>query len=174
MKGPFVKSVKRPSVKTRLILLLLLISGLTYRRLRIQYIITGFAGTVSDSFQRTEDSGTDARFVDESVSKESQKIELHDRAAFLPPLFRFPPHLDQFRRVRQVVQGVGPVPELMLLPHPRRYREEEEPVDVRAPGRDVVVSADRESASVRFSARICCRRDTPLSSISTPKDARNC
>ncbi len=34
--------------------------------------------------------------------------------------------------------------------------------------------ADSESASVRFSARICCRRDTPLSSISTPKDARNC
>ena len=29
MNGPFVKSVKRPSVKTRLILLLLLISGLT-------------------------------------------------------------------------------------------------------------------------------------------------
>ena len=60
------------------------------------------------------------------------------------------------------------------LPHPRRYREEEEPVDVRAPGRDVVASADGESASVRFSARIFCRRDTPLSSISTPKDARNC
>lgn len=29
MKGPFVKSVKRPSEKTRLILLLLLIGGLT-------------------------------------------------------------------------------------------------------------------------------------------------
>jgi len=62
----------------------------------------------------------------------------------------------------------------MLLPHPRRYREEEEPVDVRALGRDAVASADRESASIRFSARIFCRRFTPDSSISNPKDARNC
>ena len=28
--------------------------------------------------------------------------------------------------------------------------------------------------AVRFSARIFCRRETPDSSISTPKDARNC
>ncbi len=33
----------------------------------------------------------------------------------------------------------------MLLPHPRRYREEEEPVDVRALGRGVVASAGWES-----------------------------
>ena len=32
----------------------------------------------------------------------------------------------------------------------------------------------RDSASVRFSARIFCRRLTPDSSMSTPKDARNC
>ena len=59
--------------------------------------------------------------------------------------FILPPHLDQFRRVRQIVQGIGPVPELMLLPHPRRYREEEETVDVRALGRGVVASAGWES-----------------------------
>ena len=34
--------------------------------------------------------------------------------------------------------------------------------------------ADSDSASVRFSTRIFCRRETPDSSISTPKDARNC
>ena len=61
------------------------------------------------------------------------------------PGFHLPPHLDQLRRIQQVIQGIGPVPEFMLLPHPRRYREEEETVDVQALGRDVVASAGRES-----------------------------
>ena len=61
------------------------------------------------------------------------------------PIFVFPPHLDQLRNIQQIIQGIGPVPELMLFPHPDRYREEEEFVDVRALGRDVVASAGGES-----------------------------
>ena len=61
------------------------------------------------------------------------------------PFLVFPPHLDQLRRIQQIIQGICPVPELMLLPHPCRYREEEELVDVRALGRDPVASAGGES-----------------------------
>ena len=51
------------------------------------------------------------------------------------------PHLDQLRRVQQIIHGIGPVPELMLFPHPSRYREEEELVDVRAGYGDVSAGA---------------------------------
>ena len=61
------------------------------------------------------------------------------------PIFVFPPHLHQLCRIQQVIQGIGPVPDLMLFPHPDRYREEEGLIDVRALDRDVVASAGRES-----------------------------
>ena len=39
------------------------------------------------------------------------------------PRFIFLPHPQQFRRVRQVVRGIGPVPELMLPPQARGHRQ---------------------------------------------------
>ena len=61
------------------------------------------------------------------------------------PSLIFISHPDQLRNVQQIIQGIGPVPEFMLFPHPHCYREEEELVDVRAFGRGVVASAGGES-----------------------------
>ncbi len=46
--------------------------------------------------------------------------------------FVFPSHPDQLRNIQQVVQGIGPVPELMLFPVAGGYRQVQELVDVRA------------------------------------------
>ena len=46
--------------------------------------------------------------------------------------FILPPYPDQLRDIQQVVQGIGPVPELMLAPVPRRHRQEQELVNIRA------------------------------------------
>ena len=51
--------------------------------------------------------------------------------------FVYPPHPDQLRDIQQVVQGIGPVPELMLPPETGGYRQKEELVDVRAGQGDV-------------------------------------
>ena len=53
------------------------------------------------------------------------------------PSFVFPPHPDQLRDIQQVVQGISPVPKLMLLPHPGGHGQEQELVDVRAGQGDV-------------------------------------
>ena len=48
---------------------------------------------------------------------------------------------DQFDDVEEIVEGVGAVPELVLLPEAGGHGEEEELVDVRAGSRGVVQSA---------------------------------
>ena len=48
------------------------------------------------------------------------------------PGFVFPSHPDQLGNVQQVVQGIGAVPELVLLPQSLRHRQEQELIDVRA------------------------------------------
>ena len=48
------------------------------------------------------------------------------------PGFVFLSHPDQLRDIQQVIQGIGPVPELMLAPIPRCHRQEQELVNVRA------------------------------------------
>ena len=57
------------------------------------------------------------------------------------PGFVFPFHPDQFRNIQQVVQGIGPVPELMLFPVSLRHRQEQEFVNVRAGQGDVAAGA---------------------------------
>ena len=61
------------------------------------------------------------------------------------PVFIFPPDPDQLHDVQQVIQGIGPVPELMLLPEPQGYREEQKFVQVRACCGAVFGAADREA-----------------------------
>ena len=51
---------------------------------------------------------------------------------FCSPDFIFPADPDQFRNIQQVIQGIGSVPQLMLLPHPGRYRQEKELINIRA------------------------------------------
>ena len=46
--------------------------------------------------------------------------------------FVFPSHPDHFRDIQQVVQGIGPVPELMLFPVAGGHGQEQELIDVRA------------------------------------------
>ena len=51
------------------------------------------------------------------------KISLYP-GGFGRPVFIFPADPDQFRDIRQVVQGTGAVPELMLTPEPDSRQEQ--------------------------------------------------
>jgi len=53
------------------------------------------------------------------------------------PFLVLPPDPDQLRNIQQVIQGIGSVPELVLLPEPGGHRQEQEFVDVRAGYRDI-------------------------------------
>ena len=53
----------------------------------------------------------------------------------------FPAHFRQLRDIQQVIQGIGPVPELVLFPVSQGHRQEQELIDVRAGYGDVVASA---------------------------------
>ena len=58
-------------------------------------------------------------------------------SCFRSPAFILPLHPDHFRDIQQVVQGIGTIPEFVLLPQVFRHRPEEELVDVfRAGGRE--------------------------------------
>ena len=57
------------------------------------------------------------------------------------PVFVFPSHPDQLHIIQQVVQGIGPVPELVLFPQAFRHREEQELIYVRAGQGDVAAEA---------------------------------
>ena len=55
-----------------------------------------------------------------------------------------PPDPDQLDNIQQVIQGIGPVPQLILFPESQRDRQEKEFVQVRAGCGDEVASAGRE------------------------------
>ena len=48
--------------------------------------------------------------------------------------FIFPPHPDELHGVEEIVEGVGPVPKLVLPPHPGGDWQEDELIHVRAFG----------------------------------------
>ena len=55
--------------------------------------------------------------------------------------FVLPADLDELRDIQQIIQGIGPVPEFMLFPVAKRYRQEQELINVRAGYGDIVASA---------------------------------
>ena len=60
---------------------------------------------------------------------------------FHSPGLVFIPHPDQLYNIQQVVQGIGPVPELMLVPEAGSHGQEKKLVDVRAGYGDVSAGA---------------------------------
>ena len=69
------------------------------------------------------------RVIRISVGKKTRKL---CPDCISSPGFVFPSHPDQLDNIQQIIQGIGPVPELMLLPHPGGHGQEEKLVDVRA------------------------------------------
>ena len=58
-------------------------------------------------------------------------------ACYLHPVFIFPADSDQLDDIEQIIQGIGAIPEFVLMPQVFRHRPEEELVDVlRAGGRE--------------------------------------
>ena len=50
---------------------------------------------------------------------------------FQGPAFILPSHPDQLNDIQQIIQGIGAVPELMLLPEAGGYRSKQELIHIR-------------------------------------------
>ena len=86
---------------------------------------------------------------------------------FCGPDFIFIPDADQLHGVQEVVEGVGAVPELVLLPETRGYREEEKFIQVRGFGGQ---EAGRASGRAEKTERT---RPSPVSESTCPEMIRS-
>ena len=88
------------------------------------------------------------------------------------PSFVFPSHPDQLNIIQQVIQGIGSVPKLMLPPHPRTHRKEEEFIHIRTGGdQEVWITgggfeppSPKKPSSVQTTSSIVSFRQLPGSS----------
>ena len=88
---------------------------------------------------------------------------------FISPVFVLPADADQLHGVEEIVQGIGPVPQLVLPPEAGGDGQEEKFVQVRALGGQEFASAVREaeppspkkpSSVQRTSSRVSWRQVT--------------
>ena len=86
------------------------------------------------------------------LQHENQLTKKPENNASLPggfgrPSFILPHDPDHLRDIQQVVQGIGSVPELMLLPVAGGHRQEEELVNIRAFDRLISQTIHRPSSA---------------------------
>ena len=86
-----------------------------------------------------------------------------------------PLHADQFHRVQEIIQGIGAVPEFMLLPEAGGHRQKEELIQVRGAyagetaGREADPLPAKKPESVQSTDSMVSFRQLPVSYSSSGK-----